>query len=170
MMPFTPFHSGPALFFGLLLFGFLDFPTFLIANVIVDLEPFLVILLGLDYPLHGFFHSLVGGTIAAVILAFVMFKSSEVTGKVMNLFRLEQKVSWKSIMAGSLLGVYAHILLDTPLYPDIRPFYPLDLNPYFFSDISIAISIYMFCIFSFLAGTTAYIVKLTLQKRTPPKQ
>jgi membrane-bound metal-dependent hydrolase YbcI (DUF457 family) len=155
---------------GLLLFEFLDFPTFLIANVIVDLEPFLVILLGLDYPLHGFFHSFVGGTIVAVALAVVMFKSSNIIGKVMKFFRLDQKVTWKSIIAASLLGVYVHILLDTPLYPDIRPFYPLDLNPYFFSDMSIAISIYMFCIFSFLAGSIVYVVKLALQARAHPKQ
>jgi len=152
------------------LFEFLDFPTFLIANVIVDLEPFLVILLGLDYPLHGFFHSFVGGTIVAVALAVVMFKSSNIIGKVMKFFRLDQKVTWKSIIAASLLGVYVHILLDTPLYPDIRPFYPLDLNPYFFSDMSIAISIYMFCIFSFLAGSIVYVVKLALQARAHPKQ
>jgi hypothetical protein len=155
---------------GLLLFEFLDFPTFLIANVIVDLEPFLVILLGLDYPLHGFFHSFVGGTIVAVAFAVVMFKSSNIIGKVMKFFRLDQKVTWKSIIAASLLGVYVHILLDTPLYPDIRPFYPLDLNPYFFSDMSIAISIYMFCIFSFLAGSIVYVVKLALQVRAHPKQ
>jgi membrane-bound metal-dependent hydrolase YbcI (DUF457 family) len=99
-----------------------------------------------------------------------MFKSSNIIGKVMKFFRLDQKVTWKSIIAASLLGVYVHILLDTPLYPDIRPFYPLDLNPYFFSDMSIAISIYMFCIFSFLAGSIVYVVKLALQARAHPKQ
>jgi len=164
-MPFTPFHLGPSLLFGLLLFGFLDFPTFLIANIIVDLEPFFAIMLGLDYPLHGFFHSFVGGTIVAVALAVVMFKLSNIIGKVMKLFRLDQKVTSKSIIAASLLGVYSHILLDTPLYPDIRPFYPLDLNPYFFSDLSVSIGIYMFCIFSFLAGFIAYVVKLAFQAR-----
>jgi len=164
-MPFTPFHLGPAVFFGLVLFAFIDFPTFLVANVVVDLEPYVVIFLGLDYPLHGFFHSFVGGTIAAVILAFVMFRLSNITERVMKLFRLEQATSWRRILITSLLGVYSHILLDTPLYRDIRPFYPLDLNPYFFSDMFIAISIYMFCIFSFLAGIIVYVVKLALHAR-----
>lgn len=169
-MPFTPFHLGPAVFFGLVLFAFIDFPTFLVANVIVDLEPFVVIFLGLDYPLHGFFHSFIGSTIVAVILAFVMFRLSNITERVMKLFRLEQTTSWRRIMMASLLGVYSHILLDTPLYPDIRPFYPFDINPYFFSDMFIAISIYMFCIFSFLAGTIVYVVKLALHARAHPKQ
>jgi hypothetical protein len=169
-MPFTPFHLGPALFFGLVLFAFIDFPTFLVANVIVDLEPFVVIFFGLDYPLHGFFHSFIGGTIVAVILAFVMFRLSNITERVMKLFRLEQTASLRRIMAASLLGVYSHILLDTPLYPDIRPFYPFDVNPFFFSDVFIAIYVYMFCIFSFLVGIIVYLVKLVIQARAHPKQ
>ena len=36
IMPFTPFHFGPGLIVGLLLLSFIDFATFLIASVIVD--------------------------------------------------------------------------------------------------------------------------------------
>lgn len=156
-------------FFGLFLLEFIDFPTFLVANVIVDLEPFLVVFLDLDYPLHGFFHSFIGGTIVAVVLAFVMFKLSYITLKVMKFFRLERKASWKQIMTASLLGVYSHVLLDAPLYPDIRPFYPFDVNPLFSDDMVISIYIYMFCIFSFLAGTTIYIIRLVVQARKKSK-
>ncbi len=56
-MPFTPFHFGPTLGFGLSLRGYLHAPTFIIANVIVDVEPFLVLFLGLRYPLHGYLHT-----------------------------------------------------------------------------------------------------------------
>ena len=51
-MPFTPYHLGPGLFFGLLLFRYLDFPAFLIANIVVDVEPFLVLAFGLHQFLH----------------------------------------------------------------------------------------------------------------------
>jgi len=162
-MPFTPFHLGPALFFGMLLFAFIDFPTFLTANVIVDLEPFLVVFLGLDYPLHGFFHSFAGGTIIAIFLAFLMFRFSGIFSGVMKFFRLEQEVSLKRVMTTSLAGVYFHILLDSPLYPDIKPLYPLDVNPFFSSDMVISIYIYMFCIFSLLAGTMIYVIRLAVQ-------
>ncbi|MCK4239253.1 MAG: hydrolase, partial [Candidatus Lokiarchaeota archaeon] len=73
-MPLTPFHLGPGLLIGLILLNFIDFPTFLIASVIVDVEPFIVILFDLDYPLHGFCHSFLGGTIIAFLLAAVMSK------------------------------------------------------------------------------------------------
>ena len=71
-MPFTPYHFGPASFLGLLFFSFIDFPTFIIASIIVDIEPFLVIALNLNYALHGFFHSLLGGTLMAIPLALMM--------------------------------------------------------------------------------------------------
>ena len=51
-MPFTPYHLGPGLFVGLLFLSFIDFPTFLVASVIVDVEPFMVLALNLNYPLH----------------------------------------------------------------------------------------------------------------------
>jgi len=168
-MPFTPFHLGPALFFGLLLFGFIDLPSFLIANVIVDVEPFLVVFLGLDYPLHGFFHSLVGGAIIAIVLAFLMFRLSSITKKVMKFFQLEQEVTLKRVMAASLAGVYFHILLDSPLYPDIKPLYPLDVNPFFSSDLAVSIYIYMFCIFSLLFGVIVYIIRLAVQAMKKPE-
>jgi len=166
-MPFTPFHFGPALFFGLLLFAFIDFPTFLIANVIVDLEPLLVVFLGLNYPLYGFFHSFAGGTIIAIILVFLMFRLSSITRKVMKFLRLEQEVLLKRVMTTSLAGVYFHILLDSPLYPDIKPLYPLEVNPFFSNDM--AISIYMFCIFSLLSGIMIYIIRLAVQAKKKSK-
>ncbi len=81
-MPFTPFHLGPALLFGLVLFSYLDFPTFMVANVIVDIEPFMIIALGLDLPLHGFFHSFLGGVIVSLLLTWSRARGPSVPSKV----------------------------------------------------------------------------------------
>ncbi len=105
-MPFTPFHFGPALFFGLIFIAFLDFPTSVVASVIVDLEPFMVIALGFSYPLHGFFHSLVGGTLVGFAVALVMFKMRHFTFRIMKFFKLGYVASWKSVLTASFLGVY----------------------------------------------------------------
>ena len=72
MVPFTPFHLGPGLLFGLLLFSYVDLPTFLVASVAVDIEPLLVLSLNLRYPLHGYLHTFLGRTIVAFLLAFAM--------------------------------------------------------------------------------------------------
>ena len=101
-MPFTPYHLGPALLFGLLFLSFMDFPTFLVANVIVDIEPFLVQTLNLNYPLHGFFHSLLGGTLVAVPLALLMHQIRDRASPLLSFFKLEQKISFMRILVGGI--------------------------------------------------------------------
>jgi len=158
-MPFTPFHLGPGLLIGLLLLRLLDFPTFLLASVIVDLEPLLVMLLGLNYPLHGFFHSFLGGSIVAFVLALAMSKLRPSISGIMSLLRLKQTISRGRIFAASFLGLYTHLLLDSPLYPGMRPFYPLDTNPLLSSSMFIGFEIYALCTVCFLAGILLYIYR-----------
>ncbi|MCD6469806.1 hypothetical protein J7L29_03290 [Candidatus Bathyarchaeota archaeon] len=130
ILPLTPFHLGPALFLGLALLRYLDFPTFLIANVIVDVEPLIIILLGLGYPLHGFLHSFIGGTLAAIALAMVMVRVRGRFNHILSIFKIEQESSAGRILAASLLGVYIRILLDSRMHPDVKPFYPIPINPF----------------------------------------
>ncbi len=153
-MPLTPFHLGPALFAGMVFFRFVNLPSFLAANVIVDLEPFFVLLFGLDYPLHGFFHSILGGSVAALALFFVMVRVNEPIQKVMGYFGLRQDDSVRSIGIGCFSGVYFHILLDCFLYTDIKPFFPSDFNPVYgwFS----GHEVYLFCVVSLVLGVFAY--------------
>ena len=56
-VPLTPFRLGLGLFLGLLLINYIDFPTFLVASIMVDVEPIMVLIFDLDYPLHDFFRS-----------------------------------------------------------------------------------------------------------------
>jgi membrane-bound metal-dependent hydrolase YbcI (DUF457 family) len=164
-MPLTPFHLGPGLFFGLLLFPLLDLPTFLVANVVVDIEPFLVLFFNLDYPLHGFFHSFVGGSTIAVFLAVFMFLIRDCTKKIMKFFRLQQNPSFRNILVTSLLGVYTHILLDAPLYADIKPFYPLSINPFYSQSMFTGFDIYSICTILFLLSFIVYGYKLIVLSR-----
>lgn len=161
-MPFTPYHFGPALFVGLLFLGFVDFPTFLVASVIVDVEPFLVLALNLNYPLHGFFHSLLGGTLVALPLALVMWQIRDTLSPLMSFFRLSQKVSFKRVLVAALSGIYIHILLDSRMYTDIQPFYPSTYNPFLTTGVSAGLDSYIICIWSFLGAAIIYIIRLVL--------
>ncbi len=161
-MPFTPFHLGPGLFFGLLFLSFLDFPTFLVANVIVDIEPLLVMVFQLPYPLHGFFHSLLGGTLVTVPLALVMHKIRNKLTPLLSFFRIDQQVSFKKILAAALSGVYLHILLDSRSYLDIQPFFPSSYNPFLTTGILAGLDSYIFCISSFFGAAILYGTKLLL--------
>ncbi len=166
-MPFTPFHIGPALLVGLMLFPYLDLPTFLLANVILDVEPFLVLILGLGLPLHGFFHSLIGGTIAALALSLIIARAGVYLGPVTSFFRMGQKIEARRVVAAALGGVYLHVLLDAPLYWDIKPFYPYGANPLLGSLSSF--QVYALCWTSFPIGIALYLVRLLLRKGASPK-
>ena len=165
-MPYTPFHFGPGLLFGLLLLSYIDFPTFMLANVIVDIEPILVLYFDFRYPLHGFFHSFLGGTIVAFLLSVVMIRMRPVFSPLISFFRLEQEPTRKSIYLASLLGIYVHIFLDSFLYYDIRPFYPFTLNPMLNPRLSTSLLIYGFCVLSFIGGIITYLLKIILMWRT----
>jgi membrane-bound metal-dependent hydrolase YbcI (DUF457 family) len=158
-LPFTPFHLGPALFFGLLLSTAFDLPTFLIANVLPDVEPFAVLFFNVSgYPLHGFFHSYIGATILAAILSFCMYFLRGFFGKVMRVFRLQQSSSLKKIVFTSFIGAYFHVFLDSFLYSEMMPFYPLQGNVFLaYGSYTI---IYGFCGITALLGIALYLYKI----------
>lgn len=158
-MPLTPFHWGPGLLIGLVLISYIDFPTFLVASVIVDIEPILVLIFNLEYPLHGFFHSFVGGTIVAILLDVVMSKIRASLSPLLSFFKLEEKSSFRNILLASLSGIYIHILLDSRMHMDIKPFYPLDFNPFLSGNMSAVWGIYMLCIWCFIGAAIFYVIK-----------
>jgi membrane-bound metal-dependent hydrolase YbcI (DUF457 family) len=161
-MPFTPFHFGPALLLGLALFTVFDLPALLIASVIPDIEPFCKLYFGVwGYPLHGFFHSYLGASILAFLVTALVYPLRELFGKVLAFFRIPQETSFKKILLTSFVGVYSHVFLDSFLYGEMAPFYPLQGNPF----INILVPyqyavIYGFCSLSFVLGIIAYLVRL----------
>ena len=159
-MPFTPFHLGPALLLGLVLSNHIDLATFLVANILVDLEPLLVLSLRIDLPLHGLSHAFLGGTAIAIPLALIMMRARGPLEPLISILNLGQRWNRRSVLAAALSGVYLHILLDAPLYMDIRPFYPLSANPFYREGLSLGFQIYALCVVSGLVGVTLYIVRL----------
>ena len=106
-------------------------PTFILANVIVDIEPFLVLSLGLNYPLHGYLHSFILAFYLGLAAGFAMFFLERTMHPLYKAFLLEPKIMlrMKPFIVAGVLGTMFHVLLDSPLYDDIRPFYPLAINP-----------------------------------------
>jgi membrane-bound metal-dependent hydrolase YbcI (DUF457 family) len=158
-MPLTPFHLGPGLLVGLLFLRYLDFPTFLVASVILDVEPAFVLLFHLDAPLHGFFHSFLGGTVVALLLTAVMSRTRAVLSPLLSFFKIKQELSFPRILVASLSGIYLHILLDSVMHRDIRPFFPLDVNPFLGRGTLLGLNVTMICIWCFLGGLLVYAIK-----------
>jgi membrane-bound metal-dependent hydrolase YbcI (DUF457 family) len=156
-MPFTPFHLGPGLGLGLPLRKYLHAPTFLLASVIVDVEPFLVLFLGLRYPLHGYVHTFLVAIPLGLVLGYIMFLLQRFLQPFHRIFLLEtgNSLSLKSFVVAGGLGTGLHILLDTPLYADMTPFYPITSNPFY--NPSLTPEIYSLCIWMGAFGVICYL-------------
>ena len=163
-MPFTPFHFGPALLiFSLSLF--LNPLALLLASVAIDIEGILGLFFGRDIllqncaptcNLHGPLHSLLGGTIVAILLATALIIASK---KLPEKTRLSLRIkNEKTIPLSSLVGVCSHLLLDSFLYPEMNLAWPFgSWNP-FFGAIG-NFEIYFFCALSFLLGAALLLAR-----------
>jgi membrane-bound metal-dependent hydrolase YbcI (DUF457 family) len=161
-MPFTPFHLGLGLLIGMLLFSYVDFASIMISSIAVDVEPFLIVMFRLHLPLHGFFHSYLGGTIIAFLTAVAIHLLRGLLAKFLVWFRIRPESSFKRSLCTSLFGVYFHILLDSFLYGEMNPFYPLTGNP--FLGFLSSSTVYEFCTFSLIFGFILYVYKFILKQ------
>lgn len=129
-MPLTPLHLAVALPVR----KHISMPAFILVNILIDLEPGLIMFFGMDglgYPLHQGVHTLGGATlmIATTTLAWPGFKA----------------IPFKHWFLGALLGGYSHILLDALVHSDVNPLGPiLQGNPIFLdahAEVSIACAV-----------------------------
>ncbi len=164
-MPFTPFHWGPTSWLGVFFPETLDFPALLIANAVVDGEPLLILIFNWKYPLHGLFHSFVGGSSVAVATGIAFYFLREKMGERMKKM-LMRNSSLKKVLQTSFCGVYLHILLDSLLYQNMRPFYPFRSNP-FYGFISLKQG-YLFCTGSLLSMMLLILFKKVFKKVNQP--
>ncbi|MGC8974863.1 MAG: hypothetical protein ACP5KB_01535 [Thermoprotei archaeon] len=80
-----------------------------------------------------------------------------------NLFKalaLTTKTSYSlgSYVVAGFSGWTLHVLLDSPLYSDIRPLYPLNMNPLYYP--SLSETVVSLCFYLTFAGVIIYLVHL----------
>lgn len=155
-MPFTPFHFGPGLLVGLLTLRWLDFPTILIASVLVDIRATFVFFDVIEGALHGPLHTLLGATLLSAILVGVMIPLRPTLDTVLVQLRIPQAASASRIMAGGIVGTWLHIILDAILYADMSPLAPLSGNPAL-GVVSVG-TVYLCCIIAGVTGVGLYML------------
>jgi len=128
-MPFTPYHFGPSALVGLPLNRYIDIPVFVLANVVVDLEPLAVMVFNLNYPLHGYLHTFLIGGLAGLAWGFVAYPLRPLFAWIMNPFGLGYKPTLAKMMLSGLLGAMFHVFTDSFLYKEMNPFWPIAGNP-----------------------------------------
>ena len=173
-MPFTPFHLGPALGFGLPLRKYLHAPTFIVANVAVDIEPLIVLILGANYPLHGYLHTFLAAFFFGIAIGFTMFCLEKYLYPLYKTLLLmpNSPLKLKSFLAAGAFGAMLHVLFDSPLYTEIHPFFPATANLLYATASSTAV--YDCCVWLGIFGIIFYASLLLLHAyrklRKPPLQ
>ena len=157
-MPFTPFHLGPALLLGVLLYQWVDLPTLLVSSIIIDVRAALVVFGPLEPPIHGILTTFAGGTVIALLVTAVISSLPNPIDRWLDYGRLMDSASRGVIFTGSILGVYSHVALDSILYTDARPLYPIAWNPFFVDGVKF-IPVYVGCTLTGVLGITAFTVK-----------
>jgi membrane-bound metal-dependent hydrolase YbcI (DUF457 family) len=91
-----------------------------------------------------------------------MFLLEEFFQPLYKVFLLEtsNSLSLKSFIFAGGLGTGLHILLDTPLYTDITPFYPITANPFY--NPALTLEIYSLCVWTGALGIIYYLALLGL--------
>lgn len=164
-MPFTPFHLGPGFAIGIIFKKHMNLAAVLLASIIVDIRAVYCLFIG-NCPLHGLLHTFTGATFLSILVIFAIFISKNTLKKITDSLKIRQDYSLQSIIAGAVLGVWLHILLDAFLYKDMSPFWPFAGNGLY--GIFGNSSVYSFCIAGFFIGAALYI-KSTDSHRQPKK-
>jgi len=159
-MPFTPFHIGPHACASLPLGRRIDVPVFVGVSFAIDLEPLAVMLGNLDYPLHGWCHTLLVGGLAGLLCGGAAYPFRGLLAKAMDALRLPYAPTLAKMTLSGALGAMLHVLLDAPLYADIRPFFPSAANPLY--QLLSPAAVYAICAASFLP---AVVMAVALARR-----
>ena len=130
LMPFTTYHMGFALLVGYPLRRWIDWLTFIVSSIIIDLEPFIVVMAGLRYPTHGLAHTFILSIPLGSTVGFILYVFRERYSRLMaDLALTDRAYGIGAYISAGILGFSLHTLMDSPLYSEMKPFYPLEFNP-----------------------------------------
>lgn len=160
-MPFTPLHMGPGIAIKAAMQGRFSLMVFGWSQILMDIQPLIVMLSGKG-ELHGFSHSYIGATLIAIVSAI----SGKYLGEVGLKFIREPHylpIRWSAAFISAFVGTYSHIVLDSIMHTDIKPFYPYSFANTLQGLISNE-ALHAFCIGSGIVGAVLFFV---LDRRKP---
>ena len=136
-MPVTPFHLLAIIPLKAIAPRRFSWSVFALTNVVIDLEPITYYLITL-YPSHRIFHTIIGATLIAILCATYGRRLCELAIKTLHGELQDKEVKWlgkasignTAAWSGALIGAWSHLLLDSFMHEDIKPFSPFtDANP-----------------------------------------
>ena len=157
-MPFTPFHMGPGVAIKALLHGSFSLTVFGWTQILIDLQPLFVLLRGTG-KLHGLSHTYLGAAALALLAAlsgkFLAERGLAILAASVPRAPRVPRISWPVAFASAFIGAVMHIVLDSIMHADMRPWYPLTNANGLLGTLSYA-QLHQLCLFSGLLGALAY--------------
>lgn len=163
-MPFTPFHMGPGIAIKALLQGSFSLMVFGWAQIIMDIQPLLVMITGEGH-LHGFSHTFVGAALLTVVAALSGKRLAEWGLKWLEIDRfMPIHISWPVAFFSAAIGCASHVVLDAIMHHDVEPFFPVSLTNPLLNLLSNQ-ALHQFCLYSGLIGGVVFFVVAWRQRR-----
>lgn len=160
-MPFTPIHMGPGILLKAVLQGSFSLMVFGWAQIIMDIQPLIVMLSGEGH-LHGFTHTYIGATLIGAVSAITGKYAAELGLRVMDAAQF-LPVEWPVTIFSAFIGSYSHVLLDSLMHFDLQPFAPFLTNNIFLDLVSVE-ALHQFCLYSGLVGAGLYFAVVQWKK------
>ena len=133
-MPYTPYHFGQSGFIGLLFHRWIDFPVFVLANVIVDLEVLADSTFQAGWPVHQFlhFHTLLIGAAVGIawgLVAYLIKPVRRFFERMMKILHIPYKAGLIKSLISGVLGVWLHVVIDSIYHYDVQMLWPSRARP-----------------------------------------
>jgi len=170
-MPITPFHFGPAAAIKAVAPRHFSFTMFAFTNIVIDVEPLYFMAMG-DWPIHRFFHTYAGATVAAVVCFFIGRPVCSWAIRVWNGRLNEAQARWLSVephiaplpaATGAATGAWSHVLLDSLMHSDMQPLAPFSAASGMVHLVTIA-QLELFCVLTGVLGV-AILLAMALRRR-----
>ena len=172
-MPVTPLHLGPGLLIKSVLQGSFSLIIFTWSQVLMDIQPILVVLTGKGQ-LHGFSHTYVGSTVIAIFAALTgrwvyhwitRFIEKGFTDYQKKLFAVPAKLTTSICISSALVGTFSHVLIDSIMHADMQPFFPLAIENQVLLIVTIE-TLHKVCVYTGLLGAVIFFAVRFIRSRS----
>lgn len=120
---------GPAAAFKFVGLDYFSFTLFGLSQILMDLEVLFRMMSG-QATLHGFSNTYLGATVIGAAAVLVGKPLCEFCFKLWNVafptrwLQVPMKISWPVATGSAFIGTYSHVLLDSIMHADARPWAP----------------------------------------------
>ena len=171
-MPVTPLHLGPGIALKSIASRHVSFTIFAFTQIVIDIEALFYFAQNEGH-MHRHLHTFLAAAIVAAVCAVIgrpicqwLLKkwNGHLSFKQKQWLYVEPHISLKAAIWGAALGAFSHIVLDSIMHGDIKPFLPFSDKNGLYHILTLD-QLDMLCVLSGIIGILILIGLFTLRKR-----